>query len=93
MFFRDQGHKQLQEGVKKIYELHEPIFKSVEVNATYSTKMGDKEVTFYNGSILMEYLIFKFNQQKRYLFIRVPFIIAIAVLYGLSDGFIRLYFG
>ena len=93
LFFKDKGHIKLQEGVKKIYKEHQNIFESIDSKATYSTKFGDKPVTFYNGSILMEYLINRFNEQHNYSCYRTPFFMVIALLYGLSDGFVRLYYG
>lgn len=93
LFFRDKGHTKLQEGVQKIYKDHQFIFESIDAKATYSTQFGDKPVTFYNGSILMEYLINRFNEKHNYSCYRVPFFMAIALLYGLSDGFVRLYYG
>ena len=93
LFFKDKGHNKLKNGVEKIYKEHQNIFELIDSKATYSTKFGDKPVTFYNASILMEYLINRFNEKHNYSCYRVPFFMLIALLYGLSDGFVRLYYG
>ena len=92
-FFKENNSEKLQENVERLYDVHKDLFKALNIKSSYIVKKGNKEVIYYNGTLIIEYLIQKYNKEKNVFLLRIPFLIVAGGIYGTSDGLIRLYYG
>ena len=93
-FFKDNISAKMEEEFEKIYHQHIKTFENIDSKLSYTIQTGGKEIIYYNGTIIIEYLIQKYNKKNNNpMNLRVPINMAVGVLFGISSGLIRLYYG
>ena len=92
-FFKQKNSEKLQEELEKLYEVHKDLFRVLNLKSSYIAKKGNKEVIYYNGTLIIEYLIQKYNKKNNSFLLRIPILMIAGGIYGTSGGLVRLYHG
>lgn len=91
--FLDQNSTEnLEKEIGKIYEKSINFYKNKQLEFSYSLKQGNKTIKYFNGVTILHLLINNYNKKKNYIFFPSQIFKLIGLIYGLSDGFIRVMY-
>lgn len=83
----------LESSLLSIYEKGKVFFDKKNLEYTYTKTQGKKKIKYYSGLVLLHFLIKKYNSKRNYYYMSMPFFIPCSILFGLSSGILRMYFG